>query len=29
MVMKQRSLVVEDPVRAKKMVQVLDGFPNA
>lgn len=29
MVMKQRGLVVEDPIRAKKMVQVLDAFPNA
>ncbi|KAL4781589.1 hypothetical protein BJX76DRAFT_350075 [Aspergillus varians] len=29
LVMKQRGLLVEDPVRAKKMSQVLDAFPNA
>ncbi|KAL4911781.1 hypothetical protein BDW62DRAFT_217019 [Aspergillus aurantiobrunneus] len=29
MVMKQRSLLVEDPAHAKRMAQVLDAFPNA
>ncbi|KAL4883850.1 hypothetical protein BJY04DRAFT_226194 [Aspergillus karnatakaensis] len=29
MVMKQRGILVEDPIRAKKMAQVLDAFPNA
>ncbi|KAL4870455.1 hypothetical protein BDV12DRAFT_207737 [Aspergillus spectabilis] len=29
MVMKQRGLLVEDHIRAKKMTQVLDAFPNA
>ncbi|KAL2830220.1 hypothetical protein BDW59DRAFT_177989 [Aspergillus cavernicola] len=29
LVMKQRDLLVEDPVRVKKMAQALDAFPNA
>jgi hypothetical protein len=28
MMMKNRGLVVEDPVRAKRMARVLDSFPN-
>lgn len=28
MMMKSRGLVVEDPVRAKRMARVLDNFPN-